>query len=101
RYGKQVVLDTGSVAGGSTTPLDDSTDAKDFAPEKNAASPDSSEPSATSASSAKTTNKKIKHIAPSAHTSTTHHNSTTHNAHHTPERGHPVKHPLMHVVSGT
>lgn len=103
RYGKQVVLDTGSVADGSSAPLDDTADAKGFAPAKDAtASPQSSETLAASASSAKVATKSTRHAAASTHSSTTHHGSTTHShdPRHTPERGHPVKHPIMHVVSG-
>ena len=102
RYGKQVVLDTGSVADASSAPLDDSADAKGFASTKDAASPRSSEASGPSANSAKPTNKKIKHAVASTHSSTAHHRSTKRlrDSRHTPERGHPVKHPIMHVVSG-
>ena len=96
RYGKQVVLDTGSVADGSTAPLDDSSDAKAFAPVHDATTaPHSSETSKPSANSEK-------HATTSTHSSSTHQKTTTHthDSRHTPERGHPVKHPLMHVVSG-
>ena len=102
RYGKQVVLDTGSVANGSSAPLDDSTGATGFAPAKDAASPGSSETSVDSASSTKITTNRAKHTAAPTHSSTTQHKSTTHthDSHHAPKRGHPVKHPIMHVVSG-
>ena len=96
RYGKQVVLDTGSVADGSTAPLDDSSDAKAFAPVHDATTaPHSSETSKPSANSEK-------HATTSTHSSSTHQKTTTHthDSRHTPERGHPVKHPIMHVVSG-
>ncbi len=107
RYGKQVVLDTGSVAAASSAPLDDSTDAKKFAPAKDAAPPRSTETATSSASSAKTT-RTAKHAAVSSHrTATTHRTAThhkrtshTHDSRHTSRRGHPVKHPIMHVVAG-
>lgn len=104
RYGKQVVLDTGSVADGSTAPLNDSTDAKEYAPAKDAiAAPHSGESATPSAKSAKPTPKSTKHTPASKHSGTTHHGSTTHtqDSRHTPEKGHPVKNPIMHVVSGT
>ena len=102
RYGKQVVLDTGSVADGSSTPLDDSTDAKGFRARKNAASPDSSESSVHFRKQRQdNATKRSSTLQPSAHSSTAHHKQhNARNARHTPERGHPVKHPLMHVVSG-
>ncbi len=96
RYGKQVVLDTGSVADGSSAPLDDSPDAKGVAPLAAAGTAsNSSETSKTPASSEK-------HATASSHSSTAHHKSSTHkrDSRHSTERGHPVKHPLMHVVSG-
>jgi cell division protein FtsQ len=85
RYGKQVVLDTGSVPDGSSAPLNDSTD-----------------PTGLSNSREKTTTRSAGHTAVSSHSSTRHHRSTKrpHDSRHTPERGHPVKHPIMHVVSG-
>jgi cell division protein FtsQ len=101
RYGKQVVLDTGSVADGSSAPLDDTTDAKGFAPAKDAvASPHSGEPAPASASRAQATPKSAKHTGAPAHRSAKYHGSGTHSSRHAPERGHPVKHPIMHVVSG-
>ncbi len=103
RYGKQVVLDTGSVPDGSSAPLSDSTDANGLTPAKpSAATPHSSTKSTASASRAATTSS-AKHTAASTHRSPTHHKSTvhSHDSRHTPERGHPVKHPIMHVVSGT
>jgi cell division protein FtsQ len=89
RYGKQVVLDTGSVSNGSSAPLDDSAPLKDAS-----VGPGSSETPAASAGSAK-------HATAPAHSSTAHHSAAhPHDARHTPEKGHPVKHPIMHVVSG-
>jgi len=102
RYGKQVVLDTGSVANGSSAPLDDSADAKGFSTINDAASPPSSEASGPSASRAKTTTRSAKHAGVSSHHTATHRRSTKrlHGSRHTYERGHPVKHPIMHVISG-
>jgi cell division protein FtsQ len=102
RYGKQVVLDTGSVADPSSAPLNDTGDAPKWSPAKDVATPRSNETSAAPASTAKLTAKSTKH-ATSTHSSTAHHKSTTthtHDSRHMPERGHPVKHPIMHVVSG-
>ena len=103
RYGKQVVLDTGAVADGSSAPLDDSADVKGPAPAKDPVAPPRSGETATpSASSARITSKSAKHIAASSNGSAKHHRSTMHQrgSRRTPERGHPVKHPIMHVVSG-
>jgi cell division protein FtsQ len=103
RYGKQVVLDTGFVANGSSGPLDDSTAAAAFAPAKDASNTaHSSETLASSASSAQATTKSAKHSAAPSHGSGTHHGSTTgtRESRHAPERGHPVRNPIMHVVSG-
>ncbi len=100
RYGKQVVLDTGSVAGGSSgdassAPLHDNSDATGVAPVSNADTTQHSSETKPPASSEK-------HTAAPLHSSTAHHKSTSakRNSRHTPERGHPVKHPIMHVVSG-
>ncbi|HTU49169.1 MAG TPA: FtsQ-type POTRA domain-containing protein [Acidobacteriaceae bacterium] len=98
RYGKQVVLDTGSVPDSSSAPLDDSTGATGLAPDSGTTARFSATVSPASSNNA--TSRSVTHTAASAHSRSTHHNSTTHNAHHTPERGHTVKHPLMHVVSG-
>ncbi|MGB8479260.1 MAG: FtsQ-type POTRA domain-containing protein [Acidobacteriaceae bacterium] len=103
RYGKQVVLDTGSVADASSAPLNDSTDAKGLAPVKDAGT--TAHSGTTSTSSAISTQAKTgsaKHTAVSSHHTATHHRSTNRplDSRHTPERGHPVKHPIMHVVSG-
>jgi cell division protein FtsQ len=102
RYGKQVVLDTGSVQDGSSAPLNDSTDATGSALDNDAASPHFSKTAAASDSGMKTTTRNAKHTAASTHSSAAHHKSTTHShdSRHTPERGHPVKNPIMHVVSG-
>ena len=102
RYGKQVVLDTGSVADPPSAPLHDTGDAPKWSPAKDVAMPRSNETSAAPARTAKLTAKSTKH-ATSTHSSTAHHKSTTthtHDSRHMPERGHPVKHPIMHVVSG-
>jgi cell division protein FtsQ len=103
RYGKQVVLDTGSVTNGSSAPLDDSAPVNSGTSAKDAtAAPPSSETSTSAASSAKATPKSgAKHRATPSHGSSSHHASATHKRElHAPERGHPVKHPIMHVVSG-
>ena len=103
RYGKQVVLDTGSVADGSTAPLDDSADQKKFAPSADAdTTAHAAAASTSSTGGANPTTKTAPHTAAPSHSTTMHHGSTTssHDARHTPERGHPVKHPIMHVVSG-
>jgi cell division protein FtsQ len=103
RYGKQVVLDTGSVPNASSAPLDDSTDAKKFSPAKpSAATPRSSPKSTSSARSPETSTRKAKQAAAPTHTSATHRKRAAHShgSRHTPERGHRVKHPIMHVVSG-
>ena len=103
RYGKQVVLDTGSVADASSAPLDDSADAKGFAPAKDAAPPRSSESSAAAATSAKATARRTKHAVASTHGRPTHRGSATRSRRprHAPQRGHTVRDPIMHVVSGT
>ena len=102
RYGKQVVLDTGSVANESSAPLDDSTGAQGLAPINDAASPRANKLAAAPASSAKITTNRAKHTAAPTHGSATQHKSTTHthDSRHTSKRGHPVKHPIMRVVSG-
>jgi len=103
RYGKQVVLDTGAVADGSSTPLDDSADAKRFTPATDAGTTTHSSPTSTSSpGSAMATTTSTRRTAAPSHGSATHHGSTTHpnDSRHTPERGHPVKNPIMHVVSG-
>ena len=103
RYGKQVVLDTGTVPAGSSAPLNDSTDARGFAPAKpSAATPRSTQVATSSAARPKRSTKSSRHTAASSNGSTGHHKSVTHShgSRHTPERGHPVKHPIMHVVSG-
>ena len=102
RYGKQVVLDTGSVSDGSSVPLNDSTDAMGSTLDNDAALLRSSKTAAASDGGAKTTPRSAKHMAASAHSRTTHHKSPTHShdSRHRPERGHRVKHPIMHVVSG-
>ena len=103
RYGKQVVLDTGSVADASSAPLDDSADAKGFAPAKDAATTaHSGTTSTSSAISTKAKTRSAKHAAVSSHPAATHRRRTKrpHDSRHTPERGHRVKHPIMHVVSG-
>ncbi len=102
RYGKQVVLDTGSVENAPSAPLNDTGDAPKWSPAKDAAPPRSSEISPAPASSAKPTTKNTKHATAPTHSSTTHHKITTHthDSRHTPERCHPVKNPIMHVVSG-
>ena len=103
RYGKQVVLDTGSVPDASSAPLNDSTDAKGFVPAKpSAGTPRSSPKSASPPPSPKTSTRSAKHVAAPTHTSIAHHKSAAHShgSRHTPERGHRVKHPIMHVVSG-
>jgi cell division protein FtsQ len=103
RYGKQVVLDTGSVANGSSAPLDDSTAAHGLAPAREAGTASHfSESSASPGSSARATTKSAKHPAAPSHGSGTHHGSATHTheSQHAPERGHPVRNPIMHVVSG-
>jgi cell division protein FtsQ len=101
RYGKQVVLDTGSVANASSAPLDDRADAKESSPDAATTTPSSAKLTSP-ASSNKATSSSVKHTTASKHSSTTHHKSTTHTheSRHTPEKGHPVKHPIMHVVSG-
>jgi cell division protein FtsQ len=103
RYGKQVVLDTGSVPDGSSAPLNDITDAMGIAPAKpSAAVPRPTKTAKTSVTRAKMTTASAKHAAVSPHSKTTHRRSATHrhDARHTPQRGHRVKHPIMHVVSG-
>ncbi len=104
RYGKQVVLDTGFVQNGSAAPLDDSSDAKGLATARDAGTTAHSNTSVTPsvAGSAKTTSRTAKHAAVHSHSSAAHRKSTTHShdSRHSPERGHPVKHPIMHVVSG-
>jgi cell division protein FtsQ len=103
RYGKQVVLDTGSVPDASSAPLNDSTDANGFAPAKpSAGTPRSSQKSAASAPIPKTSSRSTKHVAAATHGRPTHHKSAAHShrSRHAPERGHRVKHPFMHVVSG-
>ncbi len=95
RYGKQVVLDTGSLAGGSSAPLDDNSDAKGVAPL-------SAADTTAHSSETKPPVSGEKHTTAPAQGSTAHHKNTAdkRNSRHTPERGHPVKHPIMHVVSG-
>jgi cell division protein FtsQ len=104
RYGKQVVLDTGSVMNGSSAPLDDSapTNSGSSAMDATPTLP-SSETSTSSASNTKATPKSgAKRMATPSHGSAAHHASATHKreSRHAPERGHPVRHPIMHVVSG-
>ena len=103
RYGKQVVLDTGSVADASSAPLDDSADVKGFAPAKDAAPPRSSESSAAAATSARAAARRTKHAVASTHGRPTHRGSATRSrgSRHAPQRGHTVRDPIMHVVSGT
>jgi cell division protein FtsQ len=104
RYGKQVVLDTGTVTNGLSAPLDDSVPANSGISATDATiAPPSSEMSTSAASSAKTTPQSVaKHRATPSLGSATHHATATHKreSRHTPERGHPVKHPIMHLVSG-
>ncbi|MHB1937534.1 MAG: cell division protein FtsQ/DivIB [Acidobacteriaceae bacterium] len=107
RYGKQVVLDTGSVANGSSTPLDGGTAAHVVAPPTSEATA-AKGPTQTAASSviaakptAKPTAKRAKRPA-SPRVSKTHRKNGTHSrgSKHAPQRGHTVRDPIMHVVSG-
>ena len=102
RYGKQVVLNTGSVADGSSAPLGDAADAKGLASAKDAAPPLTGEDPGSSASRGRAKTSSAKRGAVSWHRTARHHRSSTrrHDSRHAPKRGHPVKHPIMHVVSG-
>jgi cell division protein FtsQ len=122
RYGKQVVLDTGSVATNSSTPLHAGS-AADLTLPNGAAPPnkdatDASGSSMSPVSTESVTNKggssiplvrtakssarkKTKHPAAARHRSGTHHGKArSRSSRHTPERGHTVRHPIMHTVSG-
>ncbi|MGH9617524.1 MAG: hypothetical protein ACRD28_12350, partial [Acidobacteriaceae bacterium] len=114
RYGRQVVLDTGSVvadtaAPGPIAPLLENTDPNTA--KVAASSAIASQPKATSGNKASTAKPKMegsKQAAAMGHGGKLHAAKTSRHSskkrvgrlRHTPERGHPVLHPLMHVVSG-
>jgi cell division protein FtsQ len=103
RYGKQVVLDTGSVANGSSAPLDDSSPATAVPPANDEiTTPLSIKSADATPGKATPTTSSAKHSVVQKHGSTPHHSTATHthDSRHVPERGHPVKNPIMHVVSG-
>lgn len=109
RYGKQVVLDTGSVPPGSSAPLDASSTADASAPPSDTAiAKQSNETSAPPTNPAKAATKSAKRpVAARRGTSPHHENKPQHGSktrsrqsRRTPERGHTVRNPIMHVVSG-
>jgi cell division protein FtsQ len=109
RYGKQVVLDTGSVAPGSSAPLDASSTADDATQLSDATTTKQSNETSTPAMKpAKVAAKSVKRPVAARHKEKPHHGnkarhrSKTHArpSRHTPERGHTVRKPIMHVVSG-
>jgi cell division protein FtsQ len=109
RYGKQVVLDTGSVTPGSSAPLDASSTPDDATQLSDATTAKSfNETSTPPMTPAKAITKSAKHTVAARHGKSPHHgNGARHGnkphsrpSRHTPERGHTVRHPIMHVVSG-
>lgn len=96
RYGKQVVLDTGSVATGPSAPVADGT-VGDVAQPGDAAIAEQSGASSTAPKkTAKAATKSIKRPVVARHGS----KARSRESRHTPERGHPVRNPIMHVVAG-
>jgi cell division protein FtsQ len=109
RYGKQVVLDTGSVTPASSAPLDSPSAVDDATqPSDTATAKQSNETSTPPMTPAKAIVKSAKHTVAARHEKSPHHGSGARHggkphsrpSRHTPERGHPVRHPIMHVVSG-
>jgi cell division protein FtsQ len=105
RYGKQVVLDTGTAAPVSPAPLDTSEPAIRTPPAAVAASApvEAASHHATSASKAnaaksKTRRASPKKSAPGKHRAAIHKKRVPS---HAPERGHTVRNPIMHVVTKT
>lgn len=109
RYGRQVVLDTGA-KGAGTTPsaansVTDTTQPSQAAPSGTPMPPVSSaspsDESGTSIPLVSTVKAKPK-MKQAEHSQKIHHRATTHprESRHAPERGHTVRHPIMHVVSG-
>jgi cell division protein FtsQ len=102
RYGKQVVLDTGTVADGPSAPRADGGTVADAAlPDDAAIAEQLGASSTASKNTAKAGTKSTKHVAAARHGNGMHrHKARSRESRHTPERGHPVRHPIMHVVSG-
>ena len=95
RYGRQVVLDTGAKGTGTaSSPANSVTDATQPSESETGAS-ETATPSVSPAKAA--TKTKVRKPTPA-----TRHRATTHprESRHAPGRGHTVRHPIMHVVSG-
>ena len=101
RYGKQVVLDTGSVPNNSSTPLDGSAASASAQPIGDAASAKHSSRTSSATGSTQATSKSAKRPA-SRRIAKTHPKQGTRSrpSKYSPERGHTVRDPIMHVVSG-
>ncbi len=104
RYGKQVVLDTGTVPTGPAPSAATNSIAGAIQPGdagNTAAQPDGTSTPVVSTAKATTQAKATKQPArtrprPARHRDTKH----TRQSRHAPERGHTVRHPIMHVVAG-
>jgi cell division protein FtsQ len=96
RYGKQVVLDTGTVAAAPSAPMAEGGTLSNAAIARQL---DASPTAPKETAGGRT--KSAKHAESARRRSGAHrHKPRSREPRHTRERGHPVRHPIMHVVSG-